>query len=55
MVPSTDTDATAAVDYGNIDEFYQIDEHYYLSGNWGRLEVGASPATLEIQNAAPAS
>jgi hypothetical protein len=53
MAPSTD--ATGAVDYGNIDEFYEIDEHYYLSGDWGRLEVEASALSLEIQDVAPAS
>jgi hypothetical protein len=54
MRPSTD--ATGAVDYGNIDEFYVIDEHYYLSGDWGRLEImSSSPPSLELQNDSPAS
>lgn len=52
MIPSTD--ATGAVDYGNIDEFYLTDKHYYLSGDWGRLKIRSSPPSLEIQNAAPA-
>lgn len=52
MMPSTD--ATGAVDYGNIDEFYLADGHYYLSGDWGRLEIKSSPPSLEVQNAAPA-
>lgn len=52
MMPSTD--ATGAVDYGNIDEFYLADGHYYLSGDWGRLEIKSSPPSLEVQNAGPA-
>lgn len=52
MMPSTD--ATGAVDYGNIDEFYLTDRHYYLSGDWGRLEIKSSPPSLEVHNAAPA-
>jgi hypothetical protein len=52
MMPSTD--ATGAVDYGNIDEFYLADGDYYLSGDWGRLEIKSSPPSLEVQNAAPA-
>jgi hypothetical protein len=51
MIPFTD--ASGAVDYGNIDEFYRTDEHYYLSGDWGTLEVESSPPSLEIQKAAP--
>jgi hypothetical protein len=47
------TDATGAVDYGNIDEFYLADGHYYLSGDWGRLEIKSLPPSLEVQNAAP--
>lgn len=53
MMPSTD--ATGEVDYGNIDEFFRTDGHYYLSGDWGRLEIESSPPSLEIQNAAPAA
>jgi hypothetical protein len=49
IVPSTD--ATGTVDYGNIDEFYLSDGHYYLSGDWGRLEIKSSPPSLEVQNA----
>jgi len=37
------TDATGEVDYGNIDEFYLADEHYYLSGDWGKLKIKSSP------------
>ena len=33
------TDATGTVDYGNIDEFYLTDEHYYLSGDWVKLKI----------------
>ncbi len=49
------TDATGEVDYGNIDEFYLTDGHYYLSGDWGRLEIESSPPSLKIQSAAPAT
>ena len=45
------TDATGEVDYGNIDEFYLVDGHYYLSGDWGTLEVWSPPPSLEIENA----
>lgn len=51
MIPFTDE--TGAVDYGNIDEFYRTDEHYYLSGDWGQLEVESSPPSLQIQDSAP--
>ena len=44
------TDATGTVDYGNIDEFYLADENYYLSGDWGSLEIKSSPPSLEVQN-----
>jgi hypothetical protein len=44
------TDATGTVDYGNIDEFYLADGHYYLSGDWGKVEIKSSPPSLEIQN-----
>jgi len=47
------TDATGTVDYGNIDEFYLDDEHYYLSGDWGKLEIKSSRPSLDLQNAAP--
>lgn len=50
MIPFTD--AAGAVDYGNIDEFYRTGERYYLSGDWGRLEIESSPPSLTIQNAA---
>lgn len=43
------TDATGSVDYGNIDEFYLSDEHYYLNGDWGELKITSSPPTLEIK------
>ena len=52
IMPSTD--ATGAVDYGNIDEFYLADGHYYLRGDWGRLEIKSSPPSLQVQNSAPA-
>ena len=51
MIPFTD--ATRAVDYGNIDEFYRTDDHYYLSGDWGKLEVESSPPSLKIQETSP--
>ena len=41
------TDATGTVDYGNIDEFYLIEEHYYLSGDWGKLKITSSPPMLD--------
>ncbi|HEX2268697.1 MAG TPA: hypothetical protein VHH35_04145 [Pyrinomonadaceae bacterium] len=51
IVPSTD--ATGAVDYGNIDEFYFAGGHYYLSGDWGRLEIKSSPPSLKFQTLLP--
>src|SRR5882672_6810127 len=37
------TDATGTVDYGNIDEFLMEGEHYYISGDWGKLKIKSSP------------
>jgi hypothetical protein len=46
--PMPSTDATGAIDYGNINEFYRLDEHYYLSGDWGRLKIRSDPPSLQI-------
>lgn len=44
------TDAKGDVDYGNIDEFFLEGECYYISGDWGKLEIKSSPPTLEISS-----
>jgi len=44
------TDATGTVDYGNIDEFFAVDRHYYIRGDWGELEIVSSPPMLQIEN-----
>lgn len=40
------TDASGEIDYGNIDEFIVSDGIYYLSGEWGKIEVLAD--SLEV-------
>ena len=41
-------DANGEVDYGNIDEFYLVDGHYYLAGDWGALNIVSSKPIVEI-------
>ena len=48
------TDATGTVDYGNIDNFYLAGEYYYVSGDWGSLEIKSSPPSLVVTNEAAA-
>ena len=45
------TDARGTVDYGNIDEFYLTDDHYWLSGDWGKLQIKSSAPSLDLQDA----
>ena len=41
-------DALCETDYGNIDEFYLTNGHYYLSGDWGELEIISAPPVLTL-------
>ena len=36
-------DVSGEEDYGNIDVFQLSNDHYFLSGDWGELEVTSSP------------
>jgi hypothetical protein len=42
------TDATGEVDFGNIDEFYELAGHYLLLGDWGKLDIVSSEPVAEI-------
>ena len=37
------TDASGEEDYGSIDVFQLSNDQYFLSGDWGELEVASSP------------
>jgi hypothetical protein len=41
-------DANSEVDYGNIDEFYFVDGHYYLAGDWGAFNIVSSKPVFEM-------
>jgi hypothetical protein len=45
MTPIRDPDGH--VDYGNIDELYLLDSKYYMSGEWGKLEIDSRPPVVE--------
>ncbi len=36
------------VDYGNIDSFLFDNGHYYLEGDWGRLDIVSSPPVVTM-------
>jgi hypothetical protein len=40
------TDAIGSVDYGNVDQFYLANDHYYLEGDWGKLKITSAPPSL---------
>lgn len=40
------TDASGEIDYGNIDEFLFRNGKYYLSGEWGDVEINSKPPKL---------
>ena len=42
------TDANGEVDFGNIDEFCELDGHYLLAGDWGKLDIVSSEPVAEI-------
>ncbi len=46
MIPSTD--ATGSVDYGNVDDFFRVDGHYHVKGDWGELDIVSSVPVLEF-------
>ena len=41
-------DVTREIDFGNIDRFYFFGGHYYLSGEWGELDVVSAAPTIEF-------
>lgn len=43
-------DANNEVDYGNIDNFFYIGDHFYLSGDWGSLEIVKPLISFEFIN-----
>jgi hypothetical protein len=45
------TDASGAIDYGNIDLFYKEHGHYYLEGDWGKVLVVSAPPVLHLEDA----
>lgn len=42
--PSIDADGT--IDYGNIDTFIISQNGYYLSGDWGEVQIRSDPVRL---------
>lgn len=32
-------DANNEIDFGNIDQFYQCKNHFYLCGDWGKVKI----------------
>ena len=50
MVPTRDPDG--GIDYGNIDEFYRSNERYFMSGDWGTIEIDSDPPIVRYLEAA---
>jgi len=44
-------DPDGSIDYGNIDEFFMVDDKYYLRGEWGELAIVSDPPILfDVEN-----
>ena len=44
-------DPDGSVDYGNIDDFFMVDDKYYLRGEWGELTIVSDPPILfDVEN-----
>jgi hypothetical protein len=43
-------DVNEETDYGNIDRLLFSNDHYYLEGDWGKLDIISSPAVVTILN-----
>lgn len=43
-------DADGSIDYGNIDSFYGSSGTYYLTGDWGEIEIETSTLAFFLTN-----
>jgi hypothetical protein len=46
MKPAVDT--TGEIDFWNIDTFYFSGGHYYLSSEWGELDIASATPTIDF-------
>jgi hypothetical protein len=49
MVPTRDADG--GIDYGNVDKFNRSNAWYFMTGDWGKIEIDSDPPIVRYLGA----